>query len=293
MSYRKILVPIFGAVSDRTALHTALGLARQFGAHIEALFVRFDPLQLPQYGYLGGDVSGYSAKYFIEAAIKAADEAEAIASKSFNKAIEKFGIELTDKPGAHSEATAELKIVHGDFGERIEEESRLSDLIVFSAEGSDVAVARSRDAFESALLSGSRPVLFTPPSDNASILGQRIAVAYDGSAAAAHAVTAALPFIKRAKELHAFEVTAAHGKSPALSDLKQYLALRGIEVVEHVIDPGAKNTEEALLLAVKAERCDMLVLGGYGHSRVREFVLGGVTRHILRHGPPLAVLMAH
>jgi nucleotide-binding universal stress UspA family protein len=293
MSYRKILVPIFGTVYDQTALHTAFGLARQFGAHVEAFFVRFDPLRPPQYGYLGGDVSGYSAKYFIEAAIKAADEAEAVARKSFDKAVEKCGIEVTDTPGARTEATAELKIAHGDFGERIEEESRLSDLIIFSAEGSDLAVERSRDALESALLSGSRPVLFVPPGANASMPGQRIGIAYDGSAAAAHAVTAAFPFINRAKEVHAFEVTDVHRESQALSDLKQYLALRAVDLLEHVVDPGRKDTEEALLLAAKAEHCDMLVLGGYGHSRVREFVLGGVTRHILRHGQAFAILMAH
>jgi len=151
---------------------------------------------------------------------------------------------------------------------------------------------RTNEGFEAALLSGARPVLFVrrEPAENP---GQRIAIAYDGSAAAAHAVTAALPFLSRAKSVHSFEVTTSTGKSEPLSELREYLALRGIDVVEHVVDPGPKSLGEALALAVQAQRCELLVLGGYGHSRIREFVLGGVTRHVLRHGSQFAVLMTH
>lgn len=293
MSYRKILAPIFGSAGDRTSLQAGIALARQFGAHLEALFVRFDPVHTNQYGYLGGDVSGYAAKYFIDAAIKAADEAQGAASASFTRAVERSGIEVTDAPKARSEATAEFKIVQGDVAERIEEEARLADLIVFSGEGGDLVVDRSRNALESVLLSGARPVLFVAPTGDGAAFGQSIAICYDGSAAAAHAVTAALPFINRAKAVHAFEVSAEGGKSVALAELKRYLALHGVELVEHVVDPGRKDTEETLLAAVKAERCDMVVLGGYGHSRVREVVFGGVTRHVLRHGAVPAIFMAH
>jgi len=183
-----------------------------------------------------------------------------------------------------------LRIVEGGFAEEIERRSRICDLIVFGAKSGDVEFTNIREGFESALLSGSRPVLFAP-RETTDLPGSRIAIAYDGSATAAHAVTSALPFLERAKELHAFEVTA--DKTTALSDLQEYLALRGLTAKEHVVDPGPKSTAEALLLAVQAQKCDLLVLGGYGHSRIREFVLGGVTRHVLHHGAPLAVLMAH
>lgn len=289
MTFRKILVPVFGAPSDGAALTAAFGFGRQFGAHVVALFVRLDPVSAIPYGYVG-DLSGYSAQYAIEAAIRAAEEAQKIASDAFAKAVQKSGIETNAKPGARADATAQFKIVQGDFIEEIERESRLCDLIVFGpADGQGSTI---RAGFEAALLSGSRPVLFSPkaPTDGA---GQRIAIAYDGSAAAAHAVSAALPFLSRAKSVHSFEVTAEAGPSAALSALHDYLALRGIEVVEHVVNPGAKGTGEALSAAVQAAHCDLLVLGGYGHSRIREFVLGGVTRHILRHDAPFAVLMAH
>jgi nucleotide-binding universal stress UspA family protein len=293
MSYGKILAPIFGSSGDRATLRTGIALAKQFGAHLEALFVRFDPLQTRQYGPLGGDISGYSAKYFIDAAIRAADEAQAAAAATFADAIEKAGLQLTDAPGADSEATVEMKITQGDCAERIEEESRLADLVVFGADGSDLAVERTREALEDVLLSGTRPVLFVAAGLGGVAPGLRVGIAFDGSAAAAHAVTAALPFIKRAKSVHAFEVTAVPKASTALADLKKYLALHGVEVTTTSVDPTGRNMEDALLDAIGVEHCDLLVLGGYGHSRVREFVFGGMTRHVLRRANLPAVLLAH
>ena len=292
MSYRKILVPVSGSVNDRPAIQSGFVLGRQFGAHVKVLFVRFHPARAGSYGYIGMGGGGYAAQYVIEAAIKAADEAQKIATDAFDKAVEKHGIELNDKPGARADATAQLKIVQGDFSTEIERESRLCDLIVFGPTSDEADNESIREGFEAALLSGSRPVLFVRRTPTES-LGQRVAIAYDGSAAAAHAVTAALPFLTRATSVHSFEVTAATRKSEALADLREYLVLRGITVVEHVVDPGPQSTGEALALAVQAQHCDLLVLGGYGHSRIREFVLGGVTRHLLRHGSPFAVLMAH
>ena len=292
MSYRKILVPVLGTSTDAAAIKAAFGFGRQFGAHVEVFHVRLDPVRAIPYGYVGTDMSGYSAQYAIEAAIKAAEAAQKVATDTFKKAVEKSGIEVTAKPGARADATTNFKIVQGDFLDEIERESRLCDLIVFGPTNGEAGHETLREGLESVLLSGSRPVLFVPKEPPEG-LGQRIAVAYDGSAAAAHAVTAALPFLSRAKSVHSFEVTEATGTSEPLTALHDYLALRGIEAVEHVVDSGPKSTAEALSLAVQGQRCDLLVLGGYGHSRLREFVLGGVTRHILRHTTPFAVLMTH
>jgi len=161
---------------------------------------------------------------------------------------------------------------------------------VFGAKSNNGTEASIREGFESALLSGARPVLFIPEG-SAEVTGQRVAIAYDGSAAAAHAVTAALPFLTKAKELYAFEVTSE--KSTALAELQDYLSLRGLAVTPHTIDPGLKSTAEALVMAALGQKCDMIVQGGYGHSRLGEFVFGGVTRQVIKNGAPVAVLMAH
>jgi nucleotide-binding universal stress UspA family protein len=284
MTYRKILSPIFGADHDLAALHAAIGLGKQFGAHVEALFPRPSPVSLLPYTY--GDPSGFAAQYAIEAAIKAADEAQKRARATFDRLIDKHHIPVVTKPSAKAEATASFVVAEGDFGEVIEGRSRMSDLVVFGTKTGNAPL----EGFEAALLSGARPVLFVPRDQTESV-GRRVAIAYDGSAAAAHAVTAALPFLANATEIHAFEVTAE--KSIALSELRDYLTLRGLTVTPHSIDPGAKGTADALLDAVEAQKCDLLVMGGYGHSRLSEFVFGGVTRHLLKHKAPLAILMAH
>ena len=177
MSYRKILVPVFGSVNDRPALQCCLrSWPQQFGAHVEALFVRLDPVRAMPYGYIGIDVSGYSAQYAIEAAIKAAEEAQKIATESFAKAVEKSGIEINEKPGARTDATTQLKVVQGDFADEIERASaavRSRRVRRDERRGGDNE--SMREGFEAALLSGARPVLFVPrePAEKSRVSASR------------------------------------------------------------------------------------------------------------------------
>lgn len=292
MTYRKILVPLTGSKGDSAALDAGLVVARQFAAHVEALFVRIDPVRTMPYGFVAGDVSGYATQYAIEAAIRAADAALKQARASFDAAIARHGVSLNSKPGVRDGASAHLRIVQGVFAEEVERASRLVDLVVFGLLRGDDGQESEREGLETALLSGARPCLLVnaSPGDN---LGRRIAIAYDGSATAAHAVTAAMPLLLNAGSVHSFEVTDATGVSAPLAELRDYLALRGIQPTEHLVDPGLRSIAETLATAVAEQACDLLVLGGYGHSRLREFVLGGVTRHVVRHGVPFAVLLAH
>jgi nucleotide-binding universal stress UspA family protein len=290
MSYRKILVPIAGADGDEAVLRSAFGLAKKFGAHIEVLFVRPDPISAIPFGTIDVDPTGYSTELIIEATIKGADAAQQRARAAFDKIVEELGAPVVEKLSAKAEVNTSFCVVEGDFAERIERKSRLSDLIVFTSKSIDGTEATTRASFESALLSGARPVLFVP-GGAADIPAQRVAIAFDGSATAAHAVSAALPFLQKAKELHALEVTSE--KSSALSDLQDYLSLYGLSVTPHSIDPGLKSTAETLLTEAQRQHCDMIVQGGYGHSRLGEFVFGGVTRYVIKNGAPVAVLMTH
>lgn len=287
MPYRKILAPVFGAARDEQALAAAFELGRQFSAHVQVLFVRADPAAALPLGYVG-DMSGAAARYAVEAAIAAAEEAQKLAETAFAKAVGTSGIPVS-LSATRTRPSAEFKMVQGDFVDEIERHSRLCDLVVFGGAPRDMERLTIHEGFEAALMSGSRPVLFMPQAKSAP--GQRVAIAYDGSAAAAHAVTAALPFLERAKELHAFQVTS--GEESELDELQAYLQLHGLRATPHKIGQGSLSTAETLLEAAQKQGCDLLVLGGYGHSRVREFVFGGVTRFLVRHRAPLAILLAH
>ena len=292
MTFRKILVPLQGTAYDQSALQSALSVGRQFGAHVEALFVFADPYRIAPATFIGGETSAYTAQAAVDAAREASEAAYKQASATFTQAIGKFGIEINAQPGARADSTATLKTSRGDAIEEVERASRLADLVVFADLESEIGPDLMRDALEAVLLSGSRPILCVP-AGGVDAPGHRIAIAYDGSASAAHAVSAALPFLARAKGVHSYEVRSQAGESGALAELREFLALRGIESVEHIINPGGNSTGEALMTAVTSQHCDLLVLGGYGHSRMREFVLGGVTRSVLRKRNTLPVLMAH
>ena len=288
MTYRKILVPLSGTVSDRQSLAAAVVVARQFAGHVAGVFVRPDPAEaLP---YVGFGLSGAALQDMIDAANKSADEGSEKAHAVLKEAASGAKFEVVKNPGSRNEPTAEFRIVQGRFAEVIERETRLSDLVVFGQlKGNDVG---PRAALEMVLISGSRPILYAPAALPKNF-AQRIAVGFDGSAAAGHSVTAAMPFLKRASGIELFEVTSGTKSPRTLDQLKNYLALHGISSTEHIIDPGSKPVGETLLSAVEKAGCDLLVMGGYGHSRIQEFVLGGVTRHVLSHATNLPVLMAH
>lgn len=292
MSYRKILAPLVGAENDRVSLAAALSLAKRHGSHVEALFVRFDPVRSIPYGYTSGDMSGYAAEYAIAAAIRAADEAQGQARKAFDEVTASHGIEVAPRPGARAAPTAHLRIVQGLFAEEIEYASRLADIVVFGVVPGAEAREGASEGVEAALLGGSRPVLLVPRELGADF-GADVAIAFDGSATASHAATSAVPMLRAAKSVHALEVTEATGGAEDLAALRAYLALHGLTPIEHVVDPGSRSVGEAIADAVKACHCDTLVLGGYGHGRLREFLLGGVTRHMLRHPVPFALYLTH
>jgi hypothetical protein len=98
MSYRRILVPLFGERSDRAALQLGIATAKQFGSHLDALFVGFDPLQSAPYSHLAGDVTGVGAKHLIEAAVRVTNEGQAAATTSFSAVMKASDVEVTGTP---------------------------------------------------------------------------------------------------------------------------------------------------------------------------------------------------
>lgn len=292
MSFRKILVPLVGAENDRVSLAAGFGLAHRHGSHVEALFIRSDPVRSIPYGYATGDVSGYAAEYAIAAAIRAADEAQKLATRAFDECAARESIDIVARPGVRSKPTAHLRLVQGLFAGEVEQASRLADIVVFGVVPGDESREGAREGVEAALLGGARPVLLVP-RELVSGFGADVAVAFDGSATASHAATAAIPLLRAAKSVHTLEVTEATGAATNLVDLRGYLALHGLIPVEHVVDPGNRSVGAAIAEAVKASHCDTLVLGGYGHGRFEELLLGGVTRHLLRSPMPFALFLTH
>jgi len=133
--------------------------------------------------------------------------------------------------------------------------------------------------------SGRPTLVFRPGSADLPSRPEVVAVAWDGSRGAARAVADALPLLERAREVRVF--TAINEKPAAISgvssDLLRHLKSHGIDAVADEVDVGRQKIGEALDGYVKDRGACLLIMGAYGHSKAREFVLGGATEHVLNH----------
>jgi nucleotide-binding universal stress UspA family protein len=148
-------------------------------------------------------------------------------------------------------------------------------------------------ALEAGLFEAGRPVLVVPPGAPQA-LGRRVLVGWSGTRESARAVSAALPLLAGAQQV---DVVAFTGSDESLAGVKApeaaaaWMALHGIEARARQ-RPADDGAGAALLQAAGEADADLMVMGAYGHSRLREFVLGGATRDVLTHCA-LPVLMAH
>jgi nucleotide-binding universal stress UspA family protein len=147
---------------------------------------------------------------------------------------------------------------------------------------------------EGALFGSGRPVVIVPYTHTKGVKLDRVAICWDGSRPAARAIGDALPFLARAKAVEIIVVTGERDKSGEITgaNMRRHLARHGINVdIKHITGAGS-DVQNAILSHAADSGTDFLVLGGYGHSRLREFILGGVTRSILR-SMTVPVLMSH
>ena len=190
--------------------------------------------------------------------------------------------------GAVRASSARFESVIGREEELVAGEARLSDLIVVPHPKSAEEVA-SADALHAVLFDSGRPALIAPVGVPESI-GARIAIAWNGTAESASAVASVLPWLAEAEQVRIFHSPDYQRQGPDAARLAGFLELHGIaaEIAEfHAIE---RSAGAGLLAAVSDYGADLLAMGAYSHSRLRQLILGGVTRHVLEHAK-IAVLM--
>ncbi len=172
---------------------------------------------------------------------------------------------------------------------------RAADLIVASQSDPDWDLSAMLDFPERLAIESGRPVFVVPNSDRPTGFPKRISVAWNGRRESARAVFDALPFLKRAESVNVFTVVEG-GASPegVLPDveLAATLARHGIKITTSNITTVKHSVGETIHEQALAQNADLLVLGAYGHSRLREFAFSGVTRHILK-AMTIPVLFSH
>ena len=147
---------------------------------------------------------------------------------------------------------------------------------------------------EAALFDTGRPVLVVPYIQRAGLRLDRILLCWDGSRSAARAAADALPFLRRGRLVEVVTVASEPAKTDEMpgADIAQHLARHDVKVELNRIVTVETDVASTILSHAADSSADLLVMGGYGHSRLREFILGGVTREILS-SMTVPTLMSH
>jgi nucleotide-binding universal stress UspA family protein len=267
---KSLLLHLDGGERDAVHLEVAARLAREHGAHLDAVFTELEP-DMPV-GVLG---RGASAVY-LEDAADAAERAAALSEQRFLAAAPAL---LAGLPSAGWSRE------RGEAAEILARRSRTADLAILG-QGEDAAAL-----VEAVLDDAGCPLLVVPRRGAVERVGARALVAWDASAPASRALRGALPLLMRAEQV----VTLVIGDDETLRDrvppVQRYLERHGAPAVPDTMGSETSVGPAILGRAVKLG-CDLVVMGAYGHSRLMELLLGGTTRHVL-HNMTAPVLLAH
>lgn len=276
MNYRNMMVCLDDSAHSPARLQFALELARRNGAHLTGLHLSY----MPQTPYLAYD--GVEPLFVrLEAEL---DKRQSVARESFEAAAREAGVE-----------TGWLAARSVDM-EAIIAFSRLNDLIIAGQPDPSDTATYIGEGFPGRFLLGvARPVLFTPFAYPLKTSMESIIVAWNGSREATRALYDAMPLLLAARRVTVLTVRhdSAGGGAIPTPDIASFLQRHGVvaDVLENVSheDPGAWLLARAQDMD---EPADLIVAGGYGHARLTELVLGGVTRTLLR-GMSVPVLLSH
>lgn len=287
--FRFILVPATGMETDAPVFRAALGVARFQAAHLAFLHVKVDARRL-MLAAVSPDVGGLAG---VAEAMESLEREAAAGHDRAKAAVDAFrtqqAIPLSETP-LDTAPSAEWRAETGDAAHWMAVHGRVADLLVVGRPLEGAAVPM--DVMDAAVMETGRPVLIVPARPPEQI-GQTVAIAWKDTAEAASAVAAAMPFIATAQHVVILSID-----EDTRTDLVACERLRGALVWHNrsttvrclpAADDGPADT---LLRLTGNLGADLLVMGGYSHSRMREVVFGGFTRRVLR-AADLPVLMAH
>ncbi len=255
----------------------AISVAEAFGAHVLGIAVSYEPV-------IPGTVMGGIPPEIIESQRSESNQKARTAVSRFEQAVKRTGVSGESRTISASISGAADQI--GRIGRRF-------DLVIVGQPERQKSLP-DEVVDEGVLFESGRPVIFVPFIQKGGMKLDRIMVCWDGSRAAARAVADAMPFMKKAKQVEIVIVADKAGKKDEIpgADLGQHLARHGLKVdVKRITSPEIDVPSTILSYAADSS-ADMIVMGGYGHSRLREFVLGGATRGLLE-AMTVPVLMSH
>lgn len=278
MAYKTILVHVDDSPQWPGRFDVAARLAADFGAHLVGLCLLRRP-ELPGY-------------------IRSAEIAEMLAQRARDaedkvKASRQMLLDRLSQQGL----SGECRVVEGEVEELASVHGRYADLLVISQADVNVPNASAvMDDIQSVIFAAGRPLLLVPYAGKVRTLGKNVFVAWNASREATRAVTDALPLLQRADKVTVMVVrpradARAHGEIPG-ADIAAYLARHEVKVDVMAEEGEGIDVGELMLSRVADLGSDLIVMGAYSHSRLRQWILGGATRTMLE-SMTVPVLMSH
>lgn len=256
------------------AMEYAISMASALEAHITGIAFVYDPFDLVSHlGYIRNEEQWRDYK----------GEAQT--------ALDRFS-HLTSRAGVSAEPMM-LRASFAGVGERFGAIARRFDLAVVDQANPDSSTIPAA-IIEGALFDSGRPVIIVPYVHTAPLRLDHVMICWDGSRPAARAVADSMPLLKRAARIEVIIVANERDDQDEVAgaDVGHHLARHGLNVSVRRISHHKIDIAGALLSHAADSSADLIVMGGYGHSRLREFVLGGVTQSMLR-SMTTPVLMSH
>jgi nucleotide-binding universal stress UspA family protein len=273
---KDVIVNLSGAAPQDAAVDYAASVAKAFDAHITGIAFLYEPV-------IPDAVMGGIPVELIEIQREENTKTANAAVARFEAAAKSAGVPATVRL-----LDASLAGAAATFGQI----ARRFDIAVVGQAQPDKGTAEEL-MIEGALFESGRPVIVVPYIQKQGLTLERVIACWDGGRTAARAIGDAMPFLQRAKAVDLI-IVAERGKHEEITGahMSDHLARHGVRVEVRRIAKGDVDVQDAILSYSADSGADFIVMGGYGHSRLREFILGGVTRGILL-SMTVPVLMSH
>ena len=281
MGMKTILVPIENHDAMQSALETALLLGRRCDSYIEGFALRWAINEF----MVGDVVGGMPLETYRQDIAEEARKARQIFETFMQKHDVPRSTETTESLSfGWLDDVSEGESFIGSYG-------RVFDVIVMNRRDAKSSPLHDR-AIKSGLFESGRPILLSPPSPPRQI-ATNVLIAWNCSTEQARAIALAMPLLQKADRITVLTVIGGTGvPGPSAEQLIRHLQRNGIVAAPMKVELDGRNTGEAILAAAQSLGCDLLIKGAYTQSRLRQWIFGGATQHVLANAA-LPVLLAN
>lgn len=289
---RNILLPLNGNGDIDAALQLGLLYAKHFKAHLSAVTIGDDPNETA--ALAGEGLSGSMINEMMAAAEHESQRRLLQVHLKFDNFVREHNVAnrrnaLPSDLPPDGQVSASLETLTGSEHEAVTWRARLADMTLMPhlAKNDD---ARASETLHAVLFDSGRPLVIAPPRPPVHF-GRRICIAWNGTAEAAAALRSVLPWARHAETVQVLTSPEYHRRGPEAEKVLAYLSLHGVEASVRTFQSKDRDVGAGMMEACYDLGADMLAMGAYSHSRLRQMIIGGVTRHVLEKST-ISVLMS-